>query len=63
MNAIFATPQTTTTISMTCPWCDEPMAVDDAFAATAVRCSSCATRIDIAPTATVASTSPMEIAA
>ena len=48
MNAINAMPRTPTTISIACPWCDEPLAVEDAFAASAVRCDACATSIDIA---------------
>ena len=48
MNAINAMPRTPTTISIACPWCDEPLAVEDAFAASAVRCGACATSIDLA---------------
>ena len=49
MNATLATPRTPTTISTTCPWCDEPLAIDDAFGPAIVRCPACATSIDIEP--------------
>ncbi|HEX7472178.1 MAG TPA: hypothetical protein VF323_03780 [Candidatus Limnocylindrales bacterium] len=48
MNASHPTFGTPTTIAVACPWCDEPMAVDDAFFAPAIRCGACATSIDLA---------------
>jgi hypothetical protein len=63
MNATFATPQTATTISMACAWCDEPLALDDAFAATVLRCGSCATAIDIEPVGATSSSASLEVAA
>ena len=63
MNTIFASPQTATTISMACPWCNEPLALDDAFRATAVRCGSCATAIDLEPIGATSPAASMEIAA
>jgi hypothetical protein len=50
MNALLSTPRSSTTIVATCPWCDEPLAIDDAFSASAVRCAACATSIDLEPT-------------
>jgi len=63
MNTIFASPQTATTISMDCPWCDEPLAVDDAFATTSILCGSCATAIDVEPVLATPDSRPIEIAA
>jgi hypothetical protein len=63
MNATFATPRTPTTISMACPWCDEPLAVEDAFAAPAVRCAGCATSIDLEPAGVATSGPAVAIAA
>ena len=63
MNAIFATPHTPTTIAIDCPWCAEPVALDDAFAATAVRCGSCATTVDVEPVGALVSQPSVEIAA
>ena len=63
MNATFATPRTATTISIACPWCDAPLAVDDAFAVPAVRCGACATSIDIDPVDAVASYPAVAVAA
>ncbi len=63
MNAFFATPITPATISLACPWCDEPIAVDDAFVGTALRCGSCATSVDLEPVSAGSSARSMEIAA
>jgi hypothetical protein len=63
MNAIFAATRTPTTISLPCPWCDEPLALDDAFAATAVRCGSCAMTVDLEPVRAPSSSASMEVAA
>ena len=63
MNAIFATPRTPTTISIPCPWCDEPLAVEDAFAAAAVRCTGCATSIDLEPVSVATPASAVAVAA
>ena len=63
MNAIFAAPKTPTTISLACPWCDEPLALDDAFAATTMRCESCAITVDLEPVGAIAARPAVEIAA
>lgn len=63
MNAILATPRTPTTISATCPWCEEPLAIFDAFAAPAVRCAACATSIDLEPIRVVVSVRSIDAAA
>lgn len=42
-------PRTSSSVSISCPWCDEPLAVEDAFTAQAVRCDACATSVDFAP--------------
>jgi hypothetical protein len=62
MNATFAPPRTPATISLACPWCDEPLAVDDAFSAPAIRCGACATSVDLEPVGRAAAP-PIEIAA
>ena len=51
MNATFAPPRTLATISLACPWCDEPLAVDDLFSAPGIRCAACATSVDLEPMA------------
>jgi hypothetical protein len=63
MNATYATPQTPTTISIDCPWCAEPVGLDDAFATNAVRCGSCATTVDVEPVGALAARRSVEIAA
>jgi hypothetical protein len=63
MNATSATPLIPTTISIDCPWCAEPIALDDAFATTAVRCGSCATIVDLEPVGAPVTRSFAEIAA
>lgn len=63
MNAIFAAPETPTTIALACPWCAEPIALDDAFAATAARCDSCATTVDLEPVVVRPARAVVEIAA
>lgn len=63
MNATFATPLAPTTIYISCPWCDEPLAVEDAFAATAVRCAGCATSVDLEPVGVATSASLVAVAA
>jgi hypothetical protein len=62
MNTTSAGSRTSSTISISCPWCDAPLAVEDAFAAPAVRCDACATSIDFAPFEATAS-SPVIAAA
>ena len=42
-------PRTSSSVSISCPWCDAPLAVDDAFTAPSVRCDACATSVDFAP--------------
>lgn len=42
-------PRTSSSVSMSCPWCDAPLAVEDAFTAPSVRCDGCATSVDFAP--------------
>jgi hypothetical protein len=49
MNATATTPRTPTWISIDCPWCDGPLAIEDAFAAPSVRCDGCATSVDLEP--------------
>ena len=56
MNATSTTPRTPTTISMACPWCDEPLAVEDAFVTPSVRCDGCATAVDFEPVVAAART-------
>ena len=63
MNATYATPFTPTIISISCPWCDEPLAVEDAFAALAVRCAGCATSIDLEPVGVGTSAPAVAVAA
>lgn len=63
MNAIFAAPRTPTTISLACPWCAEPLALDDAFAATELRCDPCAITVDLQPVAAIAARPEVEVAA
>lgn len=63
MNAIFAAPKTPTTISLACPWCAELLAVDDGFAATTLRCDSCAITVDLEPVGANAARPAVEIAA
>lgn len=63
MNAIVPTPRTPTTIVTTCPWCEEPLAIDDAFAAPAVRCAACATSIDLEPVRALPSVPSIDVAA
>jgi ribosomal protein S27E len=63
MNATFASQHTATTISIACPWCDEPLALDDAFATTVVRCRSCATTIDLEPVGPTSARPSIDIAA
>ncbi len=42
-------PRTSSSVSISCPWCDAPLAVEDAFTAPSVRCDACATSVDFAP--------------
>jgi hypothetical protein len=63
MNTTYASTRTPTTISITCPWCEEPLAVEDAFAASTVRCAGCATSIDLAPVAIATSAPAVAVAA
>ena len=49
MNASTASPRTPTSISVACPWCDAPIAVEDAFHAEAIRCDACAIVVDLEP--------------
>lgn len=55
MNTTSATPHMPTTVSMACPWCAEPLAVEDAFITRSVRCDACATCVDFEPVAPAAS--------
>lgn len=62
MNATATTPRTPMTITIACPWCDGPLAVEDAFVAPSVRCDGCATSVDLEPVI-VASARPVRAAA
>jgi hypothetical protein len=55
-------PRTSSSVSISCPWCDAPLAVEDAFTAPSVRCDACATSVDFAPVEATAA-SPLIAAA
>jgi uncharacterized protein (DUF983 family) len=63
MNTTSAGPRTSSTISISCPWCDAPLAVEDAFTAPTARCDACATSVDFAPLEAAASVPLVAVAA